>query len=78
MTHQLIIGGSVLLARFSELPLLALEAPSLHFLVHHELYRAVAHAEERQRRPAVPPRYTVLSVYRRQTIYSPLRELCST
>lgn len=78
MTHQLIVSGSVLLARFSELSLLALEAPPFHLLVHHELYRAVAHAEERQRRPAVPPGYPVLPVYRRQAIYSPLDELFST
>jgi hypothetical protein len=36
-------------------PPLVLECPVLHLLVHDELQRTVAHADQRKQRPAVEP-----------------------
>ena len=67
-TYKLIVRRGVLLAGLGELPLLPLEAPPLHFLVDHKLYRAVAHSEQGQRRAAVEPREALMAVDRRQAV----------
>ncbi len=44
-------------------PPLELERPALHLLVHHELQRTVAHANQREQSPTIEPAPTLIAEY---------------
>ena len=63
-THQLVVVRRPRTPELPDPPPLALERPVLHLLIRHELQRAVAHAEQRERRPTIKPAETLVTEYR--------------
>ena len=62
--YQLLVLHSPLASEFGKLPSLTLKCPALHLFIRQEIQRAIAHPHQRERRAAVEPAPTLITVYR--------------
>src|SRR6266581_1203203 len=70
MTYQLLVLHSPLVPKFGEPLPLTLKHPALHLFICHKLQRAIAHTYQCERRAAVKPVPTLITVDRVEPAWS--------